>query len=369
MRVCWDAEANGRAPCGALSTQNSRFLPISRIFTGLPDAAALRDHRGVRRALLALLVAVAIALGFWIAGRFGSKSGLFVVSAAGEKPRKVVGGCIEGFAWSPDGKSIAFGRLLDANGTDRETKVVDLQSKKVHLLLKDGRPEPPSWSPDSSRVAFDGEYGIYVGTRDGPTRARLISDAAAAYWPAWSPDGDWIAYSTAQQVGLVSSDGAVRKHLTKEYTAGLDVPVRWFADGRVMFISGKEGFGVGPLKVVNSNGTGIRRITSKTVDFFAISPDEKRIAYSAQRTIYVAKADGSDRRRIAVGDLGGWSPDGKQLIFTDDAVYVINADGGGKKRIASDVSGDGIAELPWASWSSRGDIAYIVDDPGCGGSD
>src|SRR6266550_8458432 len=39
MRVCWDAEANGRAPCGALSGQNSDFLLISRMITSLPDAA------------------------------------------------------------------------------------------------------------------------------------------------------------------------------------------------------------------------------------------------------------------------------------------------------------------------------------------
>jgi hypothetical protein len=39
MRVCWDAEVGVRAPCGALSGQDSWFLPISRMIMGLPDNA------------------------------------------------------------------------------------------------------------------------------------------------------------------------------------------------------------------------------------------------------------------------------------------------------------------------------------------
>src|ERR671930_972727 len=50
MRVCWDAEVGVRAPCGALSTNRSQFLPIFRIFTGLPDGPG-RGSGGGRFAL------------------------------------------------------------------------------------------------------------------------------------------------------------------------------------------------------------------------------------------------------------------------------------------------------------------------------
>src|SRR5438045_4340614 len=46
MRVCWDAEVGVRAPCGALSSQNSLFLPISRMIVRPSDAAGGR--RGLR---------------------------------------------------------------------------------------------------------------------------------------------------------------------------------------------------------------------------------------------------------------------------------------------------------------------------------
>src|SRR5918992_6415149 len=47
MRVCWDAEVGVRAPCGALSGQDSGFLPISRMITGLPDAAPAAGSLGL----------------------------------------------------------------------------------------------------------------------------------------------------------------------------------------------------------------------------------------------------------------------------------------------------------------------------------
>src|SRR5438034_6720969 len=51
MSVCWDAEANGRAPCGALSTQDSSFLLIPRIIMRVPDVGLRGDAAGrlVRR--------------------------------------------------------------------------------------------------------------------------------------------------------------------------------------------------------------------------------------------------------------------------------------------------------------------------------
>src|SRR4051794_36993103 len=53
MRVCWDAEVDGRAPCGALSSQNSSFLPMSRMITPVPDNVRLRPSRGSAAAVFA----------------------------------------------------------------------------------------------------------------------------------------------------------------------------------------------------------------------------------------------------------------------------------------------------------------------------
>ena len=41
MSVCWDAEVGVRAPCGALSGQDTDFLQIFRMIIGLSDAARI----------------------------------------------------------------------------------------------------------------------------------------------------------------------------------------------------------------------------------------------------------------------------------------------------------------------------------------
>src|SRR3954470_230219 len=48
MSVCWDAEAIGRSPCGALSTQDSSFLLIPRIIMRVPDIAREARYDSIR---------------------------------------------------------------------------------------------------------------------------------------------------------------------------------------------------------------------------------------------------------------------------------------------------------------------------------
>jgi Tol biopolymer transport system component len=67
----------------------------------------------------------------------------------------------------------------------------------------------------------------------------------------------------------------------------------------------------------------------------AWSPDGKQIAFSDFGAIYVIKKDGSGRRPIAsrrtiAGDWPSWSPDGKELAFSDyyaGVIRVVQSDG------------------------------------------
>lgn len=66
----------------------------------------------------------------------------------------------------------------------------------------------------------------------------------------------------------------------------------------------------------------------------------------------MVNADGSGKRSLGEGDLGGWSPDGKQLVLAglaDQQLYVVNADGTGRKVVAPRVYGGKIA-ANFASW-------------------
>ena len=65
----------------------------------------------------------------------------------------------------------------------------------------------------------------------------------------------------------------------------------------------------------------------------AWSRDGERIAFSANRGLYVMNRDGSGLAQIVDGIAFGpsWSPDGGRLVFTmgeQPSVYVVDDDGG-----------------------------------------
>jgi Tol biopolymer transport system component len=303
-------------------------------------------------------------------GRGESGSGLFVVAPGGGKPQKIVAGCIESFAWSPDGKSIALARLVNDYASEDETVVLDVESGRTRLIAKGGRGEPPAWSPDGSEIAF-GRYddGIYVGSSGGSSALKKIP--AVGYWPDWSRDGKQIAFDTfSEQVAVANPDGSGVKYLTRPKVTGLGVPVRWLPDGKRLLSAGPEtNFAGKDLLAVDVNGGGPTHIAAIAggTNLYAIAPRSGLIAYSdGTDRIYVVSPDGSAKRRLATGSVGGWSTNGKQLVFADGGLYVINSDGTGIRQVAPRAGVDGIGTVV-ASWSSRGQIAYIDDSGACGG--
>jgi hypothetical protein len=69
---------------------------------------------------------------------------------------------------------------------------------------------------------------------------------------------------------------------------------------------------------------------------------------------WIIRTDGTQRRKVAIGQTPRWSPDGKQLVFMREreldrklglGIFVVKADGTGERRIA-----DG----RWPDWSPDG---------------
>ena len=142
---------------------------------------------------------------------YASKSSIYVVDAQGGTPRVLQTASRRWFSvngrrvralpynptYSPDGTQIAYFdgagdsregivhqlRVMNADGSSTRILVDDLKADRIYNL---------AWSPDGERLAFGlGSKGIYIVGADG-SGLRLVIPGGR--YPYWSPDGSRISF-------------------------------------------------------------------------------------------------------------------------------------------------------------------------------
>jgi Tol biopolymer transport system component len=222
----------------------------------------------------------------------------------------------------------------------------------------------PSMSPDGSSVLYatprTGHGDIYRVSRDGSQTQRLTNGPACECDPAYSPDGSKIAFIREQDhvghIWMMDPDGSSQRQLTHD--RGADYTPALSPDGSlVVFTRYVEEWKYRPatsqsaeLFVVNVDGSNETRLTyNECRDSFAsFSPDGKRIVFerecrSGDVGIWVMDAHGSNPRRLGAGRSPSFSPDGRQIAFTDDRntpyqwdIFLMDADGGSVSQLTAD---------------------------------
>ncbi len=269
--------------------------------------------------------------GQWLAftsSRAGDKDQIFVIRPDGGEARQLTKteNGVSSFAWSHDGKSIAFTATEPTSQAMRERKeylgdyeVVRKEYKHAHLWtieLAEALKEPIvgtqrtkgtdlhvssfSWSPDGRRIAFSatinpdlinsGTAEIYLLNLADNSVQKIVSQPGPDNNPRWSPDGKQLIFSSAMgnpkyyysnlRLAVVPVEGGTPRSITDGFDERPGF-VEWNADG--IYFSGLQKTASHLFRTDVASGR-IVRITSPDdlmAGSFSFTKDGKQIAFIA----------------------------------------------------------------------------------------
>ncbi len=141
---------------------------------------------------------------------------LYVIDLATRATRTLTSGpfTIGSFAWSPDGRSIAFDHRVNpalANGGTADISIVTVADATVRkLVTQDGPDTHPVWSPDGSRIAFESAMAnpAFFYTNSVIATVPAAGGAPAVLTSAFDEDPSIVAWKSS---GIYFT--AAQKHL------------------------------------------------------------------------------------------------------------------------------------------------------------
>lgn len=147
--------------------------------------------------------------------------------------------------WNPDSRSLAYCSDDDLEPPKKnaaEIYSIDIVSRKITRLIGGGVNTYPAWSPDGKKIAFrrmvgEGNSEVFLANADGSEARNLTGDPAFDGWPAWSPDGTKIAFASnrrgSYEIYIMNPDGSgVIKVANNE---GRATAPQWTKDGKNIF--------------------------------------------------------------------------------------------------------------------------------------
>ena len=247
------------------------------------------------------------------------------------------------------------------------------------------------WSPDGNHLAYVKGNEIFVASPDGTEINKLATLDSPAYWIRYSPDGSRLRFTVFTLSGHpedwdimeIGADGSGLRQLPVHGCCG-----KWSADGKYYFYQTSRDIWVlperrtffggvelgtpaqlttGPIAfgaptpsidgkalfvVGNQPRVELVRYEGKVKQFvpflegisageLEVSPDGEWVTYTTypESNLWRSKLDGSERLQLTFPPVNAheprWSPDGKQILFTDvpRRMFIVPADGGSLQKV------------------------------------
>jgi DNA-binding winged helix-turn-helix (wHTH) protein/Tol biopolymer transport system component len=247
--------------------------------------------------------------------------------------------------WSPDGNHLAF-----VKGEDLFVAKPD-RSEVRKLATLDSVAYWIRYSPDGTRLRFTvftlsghpKDWDIMEIGADGSGLRRLPIHGCCG---KWSVDGKYYFYQTDRDVWVLPErrtifggvePGTPAQLTTGPITFGAPTPS---ADGKQLFVIGEQP----RIELVHYESR-----TKQFVPFLGgisageleVSPDGQWVTYTTfpESNLWRSKLDGSERLQLTFPPVNAheprWSPDGKQILFTDvpRRMFIVPADGGSLQQV------------------------------------
>jgi Tol biopolymer transport system component len=244
----------------------------------------------------------------------------------------------------------------------------------------------PALSPNGRRIAYvrdaDPDPQLWLMNADGSGQHRLTSSPGEKLRPLWSPDGSRIAFMVWNRslcepeivlwcpytdIWTIKPDGSGEHKL-----AARAMQPAWSRDGKRLLFQDFQSYTPSTataVRVARSDGSGSRTIFRGTMEQAfrsppAWSPDGRKIAFGTttpalEHRVQVVNADGSGRRRLAVGLYPAWGPAGRSIAVEQDTGVFVRPLGHGRPRRVGGRAGFGGSCPTWSRDGKR--LALLLD--------
>ncbi|MEO2005751.1 MAG: choice-of-anchor D domain-containing protein [Candidatus Poribacteria bacterium] len=236
-------------------------------------------------------------------------------------------------SWSPDSSQIAFSSMR--NGTDWEIFVMDADGVGQTNISDEpsGNDQYPKWSPDNTQIAFVSDRTelsrLFVMDTSGSDQSTLMAAEENDGIASWSPDGAKLAFYSARDgdndIYIVDADGANLVNVTDDAEDN-QVPVWSPILASASYDVTALDFGVVIQPAAPTATFSITNPGTEPLEVAGVSSDNAMFTVSPSGATTIAAAGGSQVYTVTFTPTRvGW----------ETANISLDHDGGGPKALAA----------------------------------